>query len=85
MKNIAVERSLSNISEYLNRHGYNVQNIEIDQKNNKDFIDGFDAVVITGLSENEMGIETTMAKTSIIDARGMTPQEVKDEIEKRIQ
>lgn len=84
MKSIAVERTLSNVSDYLNRQGYNVQEIDSDQKNNKDFIDGFDAVVITGLSENPMGIETTMAKTSIIDARGMTPPEIKDEIERRI-
>jgi galactitol-specific phosphotransferase system IIB component len=85
MKNIAVERSLSNVSDYLNKHGYNIQQFDIDQKNNKDFIDGFDAVIISGLSNNPMGIETTMAKTSIIEARGLTPQEVKMEIERRLQ
>lgn len=83
MKNIAVERSLSNISDYLKSQGYKVQQIDIHQKNNKDFIDGFDAVVISGLSDNPLGIETTMAKTSIIEARGMTPREVKDELDRR--
>lgn len=84
MKNIAVERSLSSVSEYLKSQGYNVKQIDIDQKNNKDFIDGFDAVVISGLSNNPMGIETTMAKASIIEARGMNPKEIKEELDRRL-
>lgn len=84
MKNIAVERNLSNISDYLKKHGYNVKLINIDQKSSKDFIDGFDAVVVSGVSDNPMGIENTMAKTSIIKARGLTPKEVKDELDRRL-
>lgn len=84
VKNIAVERSLSNISDYLETQGYKVKQIDIAQKNSKDFIDGFDAVVISGLSNNPMGIQTTVAKTSIIEARGLTPREVKDELDKRL-
>jgi len=84
MKNIAVQRDLTNISDYLSNQGYNVDEVEWSQINSKDFVDGFDAVVITGIEENIMGIEDTMVKSSIIDASGLTPRQVKDEIEKRI-
>jgi galactitol-specific phosphotransferase system IIB component len=84
LKNIGVERDLTNVINYLERQGYKVQEFESAQKNNKDFIDGFDAVVVSGMDENIMGIESTMAKTSIIDARGMRPEDIKQEIERRI-
>lgn len=84
MKNIAVERDLSNISDYLKRQGYNIEEIDSHRKNVKDFIDGFDAVVVTGIDGDIMGIQDTMAKTSIIEAKGMSPQEVQREIEKRL-
>jgi hypothetical protein len=84
LKNIGVERDLTNVINYLERQGYRVQEFESAQKNNKDFIDGFDAVVVSGLDENIMGIESTMAKTSIIDARGMRPEDIKEEIERRV-
>lgn len=86
MKNIGVERNLTNVSDFLsNRGGYNVQLFDTAQKNVKDFIDGFDAVIVSGVNENLMGIEDTMAKTSIIDASGLTPEDVMKEIERRIQ
>lgn len=84
MKNIGVEGNLTNVIEYLNGQGYKVHEFNTAQKNVKDFIDGFDAVVISGVNENLMGIEDVYAKTSIIDARGLTPQDVKREIDRRI-
>lgn len=85
MKNIAVEKGLTNITQYLSQQGYNVKEIDPRQRVSKDFIDGFDAVVISGMDENRLGDETTMSKSSIIDARGMTPQDVKRQIESRLQ
>lgn len=84
MKNIGVERDLTNVIDYLNGQGYKVQEFDTAQKNAKDFIDGFDAIVISGINENLMGIEDQVAKTSIIDARGLTPQDVKKELDRRI-
>lgn len=46
LKNIAVEKNLSTVSDYLKSQGYKVYDIDVDQKGNKDFIDGFDAVVV---------------------------------------
>lgn len=84
MKNIAVEKGLSNVKEYLTIHGFNVDEISSEQKNSKDFIDGFDAVVISGMDTNLLGIHSTVAKTSVIEANGMTPEDVRKEIEKRL-
>lgn len=84
MKTIAVERDLSNISEYLKKQGYNIEEIDSHRKNIKDFIDGFDAVIVTGIDGDIMGIQDTNAKTSIIEAKGMSPKDVQNELEKRI-
>jgi galactitol-specific phosphotransferase system IIB component len=85
LKNIGVEKNLSNVSDYLSRQGYNVHEIDTHQVNVKDFIDGFDAVVVSGIDGDIMGIQDTVAKTSIIEAKGMSPREVHKEIERRIQ
>lgn len=85
MKNIGVERGLTNISDFLSSQGYKVKEIDVHQKSTKDFLDGFDAVVINGFDDNIMGIQTAMAKTSIIDASGLTPRGVKEALEQRLQ
>lgn len=85
MKYIAVEKGLRTVTDYLNAQGYNVEEIDPRQRISKDFIDGFDVVVISGMDKDRMGDETTVAKTSIIDASGLTPKDIKDEIERRLQ
>ena len=55
------------------------------QKASKDFLSGFDAVVMTGMNDNIMGIENTNTKTPIVEARGLTPQEIQKTIERRLQ
>lgn len=81
MKDIAVEKGLSNISDYLKNNGYNVSEIDIGQKNSKDFLDGFDAVVLMDMDNDFMGIENTSTKASVIVASGMRPEDVKARIE----
>lgn len=85
MKHIAVERGMANVADYLKSQGYNVDEVEVYQKSTKDFIDGFDAIIISGLDQNISGFHDAMGKASIIDARGLTPRQIKDELEKRIQ
>ena len=82
MKSIAVEKGLSNIKDYLTKEGYRVYEIDMTQKDNKDFMSGFDAVVLTGLNTNIMGIQTTSSRTPIIEASGLTPEDVKAAIER---
>ena len=39
-----------------------------------------DAIVVTGMDQNVMGIQTTSTKVPIIDASGMVPEEVEKSI-----
>lgn len=74
MKNIAVQRDLAPIKDYLTDKGYNVQ--EFEENASQVMNHNVDAIVVTGQDQNMMGIETTSTKVPIIDARGMNPQQV---------
>jgi galactitol-specific phosphotransferase system IIB component len=81
LKNIAVEKGLSNISDFLKENGYKVNEINVRQKSSRDFTEGFDAVVLSGMNNDFMGIETTPTKSPIIIASGLMPQDIKARIE----
>lgn len=85
MKHIAVQEGLGPVIRYFEESGYRVSEFSSRQKANKDFLDGFDAVVLTGIDENIMGIQTTNTNRPFIEARGMTPEDIKVAIEQRIQ
>lgn len=84
MKNIAVQKGLTQIVDHLSDAGYKVFEFDTRQKASKDFLDGFDAVVMTGMNDNIMGIQVTNTKTPFIEARGLTPQEIQRTIEQRL-
>lgn len=84
MKNIAVQKGLTHIADHLTDAGYRVFEFDTRQKASKDFLDGFDAVVLTGMNDKLMGIQVTNTRTPFIDARGLTPQEVQQTLEQRI-
>lgn len=80
MKDIAVEKGLSNISDYLKSNGYKVSEIDINQKSNWD-IERFDAVVLSDMDNEFMGIETTSTKAPVIIAAGLKPEDIKVRLE----
>ena len=82
MKKIAVQMGLSPIKDYLSGEGYTVKEFDNRKKNAGNFLNKYDAVVVTGENQNIMGVEETITVTPIIDATGMTGEEVKDQIEK---
>lgn len=82
MKSIAVQKGLTPVKDYLIHAGYRVYEIDTRQKNSKDFFREFDAVVLTGMDNDFMGIQTTSTRTPIIEASGMTPEEIKNAIER---
>ncbi|MBO1000448.1 YkuS family protein [Bacillus sp. SD075] len=79
MSKIGVEESLTNIQEALREKGFDVVEIkqEVDAKN-------LDCCVVTGLESNVMGISDTSLKASIIEANGLTADEVCREVENKV-
>ena len=82
MKKIAVQKGLNPIKDYLSEEGYTVKEFDNRKKNAGNFLDRYDAVIVTGENQNIMGVENTISSTPIIDATGMTGEEVKKQIEK---
>jgi len=84
MKNIAVQKGLTHVINYLKSAGYRVFEFDTSQKNRSDFFDDFDAVVFTGLNNNVMGIQNTRVNVPFIEASGKTPEEIKEAIERTL-
>ncbi|NLY17575.1 MAG: YkuS family protein [Clostridiaceae bacterium] len=80
MQKIAVQKGLTPVKEYLADHGYDVETFEVNDhletKNNN-----FDAIIVTGLNTNSLGINETATNAPIIDATGMTPEEIHEQLQ----
>jgi hypothetical protein len=80
MAKIGVEESLTNIQQALREKGHYVVELkkESDAQN-------CDCCVVTGLDINMMGMHDTVTKGSVIDANGMSADEVCKQVESRLQ
>jgi len=83
MKKVAVQKGLGGVKDYLNSEGYTVKEFDNSKKNAGHFLDRYDVVIVTGENQNIMGNEGTISSTPIIDATGMTGEEIKKQIESR--
>ncbi|MCJ7691224.1 MAG: YkuS family protein [Clostridiaceae bacterium] len=81
MKKVAVQKGLNPIKNYLIEEGYAVKEFDNRKKNAGNFLNRYDAVVVTGENQNVMGTQDTISSTPIIDPTGMTVEEVKNQIE----
>ncbi|QXM05781.1 YkuS family protein [Crassaminicella indica] len=80
MRKVAVEKSLENVKSYLNYKGYDVADLEGTKSNLK----SFDAIVVSGQNSNMLGMHDTNTRASVINAKGMTPEDVHAQIENRL-
>ncbi|MEK4875092.1 YkuS family protein [Bacillus sp. FSL W8-0102] len=80
MAKIGVEESLHNVTEALKERGHQV----VELKNESDARE-CDCCVITGLDSNVMGIQNVVTKGSVINANGLSADEVCREVENRLQ
>ena len=74
MAKICVERSLDNVRQALAQAGYEV--VELTKENLKNC----DCCIITGQDQNMMGMADTVTKARVINARGMSADEVVKEV-----
>ncbi|MDQ0197740.1 YkuS family protein [Neobacillus ginsengisoli] len=80
MAKIGVEQSLTNIQQALREKGYDV----VELKHESD-AQNCDCCVVTGLDSNMMGMQDTVTKGAVIDANGMSADEVCQQVESRLQ
>jgi len=81
MQKIAVQRGLTPVQEYLTDQGYEVEVVDFDAFT-KAQSEEYDAIVLTGMNNNFLGMEDTATSAPVIDATGMTPEEVCEQIER---
>lgn len=79
MKRVAVESNLSNVQDYLSQQGYQVDTLDASNMNMSG--QNYAAVVISGQDQNLMGIQNVAQNSSVINAHGLTPQEIQNRIE----
>jgi len=75
-KTVAVEGSLNNVKRYLASKGYNVVVFEDGPNNSKFSMGDYDAIVVTGQDSNYLGMEDIKTGVPVIDARGLTPEDI---------
>lgn len=79
MAKIGVEQSLTNVSQALKEKGYDV----VELKNEND-AKGCDCCVVTGGDNNVMGIQNVVIEGSVIDATGLSADEICHQVESKL-
>ncbi|MDZ5474512.1 YkuS family protein [Bacillus sp. 31A1R] len=79
MAKIGVEQSLTNVQEALREKGYDV--VELRQESD---VQGCDCCVITGLDSNVMGMSDTVTNAAVIEANGLSADEVCRQVENKM-
>lgn len=83
MKTIAVEKGLSNVVDYLSREGYTVEILSESIDNNTSTLGRYDAIITADYNTDMLGIADTETKVPVINASGLTPEEIKNMIDQR--
>ena len=80
MAKIGVEESLSDVQQALREKGY-----EVVQLNHEGGAANCDCCVITGMDKNVMGMQDVTIEGPVINADGLTADQVCSEVESRLQ
>lgn len=80
MAKIGVEQSLTNVQQALQEKGHEV--VQLRQESDAK---GCDCCVVTGQDNNMMGIANVVTAGSVIEASGLTAEEVCQQVESKLQ
>lgn len=83
MKKICIEKGLSTVADYLSAEGYSVETLGEDLKSNVSKCNSCDVIVTADYNTNMMGFSDTSTNVPIINASGLTGEEIKDMIEQK--
>jgi non-canonical (house-cleaning) NTP pyrophosphatase len=81
MKKVGIEAGLTNVADYLSNKGYSVRTLQGLMVENISSLNELDAIVVGGLSANTIGYDDPEVKAQLINADGLTLQEVENMIE----
>lgn len=84
MKRIGVEKGLTNVADYLTKEGYSVQTLSESIESNASKLQGLDVIVTADYNSDMLGISDTETKVPVINASGLTAEEVKNRIDQEI-
>ncbi|WP_421383802.1 YkuS family protein [Bacillus salacetis] len=79
MSRIGVEESLQNVVQALREKGHDV--VELKQESDAQ---NCDCCVLTGLDSNVMGIANVVTQGSVIEANGLSADEVCQQVESKL-
>lgn len=81
---IAIEPTLTPIKDFLTNKGYNVESINFSEVASNQ-AGKYDAFIVTGMNTDFLGMSNTSSKAVVIDARGMTAEQVFDQLKTKLQ
>jgi galactitol-specific phosphotransferase system IIB component len=84
MKNIGIQKELSTVRDYLKNCGYNVYEVDTTNITSSTTLNSFDAVVVSGVGDNLMGMDDTSTKKPVINADGLTPEDIKNQLDRTL-
>ncbi|MBU7006475.1 YkuS family protein [Phosphitispora fastidiosa] len=79
-KRVAIENTLGSVKQLLDQNGYEVVQLDPHTQTGIE-LKNCDAVVISGMDDNMMGMTTIKTGSPVISAKGMSPQEVLNQLE----
>ncbi|WP_335869580.1 YkuS family protein [Bacillus sp. 2205SS5-2] len=79
MAKVGVEQSLTNVMDALRQQGHQV--VELNQEVDAQ---GCECCVVSGLDSNVSGVQTAVTKASVIEAKGLSTDEVCQEVQSRM-
>ncbi|MEI4621933.1 YkuS family protein [Bacillus pfraonensis] len=79
MAKIGVENSLTDVQQALQQKGHEVVSLRSEND-----AQGCDCCVVTGQDSNVMGISNISTKGSVIEASGLTTDEICQQVESRL-
>ncbi|WP_409253039.1 YkuS family protein [Bacillus sp. SCS-153A] len=79
MSRIGVEESLQNVVQALREKGHDV--VELKQESDAQ---NCDCCVVTGLDSNVMGISNAVTQGSVVEANGLSADEVCQQVESKL-
>ncbi|HEY8462448.1 MAG TPA: YkuS family protein [Bacillota bacterium] len=80
---VAVESDLTTVSEYLEDQGYEIIEFMHSDELSEELQD-VDAIVTSGMDQNLLGMHDIETEAFVIEASGLTPEEIGAMLEKRL-